>query len=432
MSRNPFIPWLIAICFLMSAHWSMAESRTWAGRNGSRTEAEFVKQIGSNVLLKKPDGNTIRVPIQKLSDQDQQYLKDIQKPRQSSSSFNEVRDNAQSAEIRDALEGIIEREQMPGMVAAIVSSDGVLAIGSAGVRKNGSDEAITITDQLHMGSNTKAMTAVLMATLVADGTLTWDTTLIEVFPSMKNRFHADYHNVTVWQLLTHTSRFPNGAENWRAYEGTNLRKQRLSLLKDNLKKAPQTPAGVHHYSNLGYMAAGSMAEELTGETWETLMQERIFDPLGMTSAGFGPPGKQGRIEQPWGHNRTGGSWQPFQTDNAAALGPAGTVHCSIEDWGKFVALQFSESNALNLNRDLLDKLITPVGTYAGGWGISTRGWAKGTVLSHSGSNTMWLSPVWAAPNINRAYLVVTNSKDDKSSKICDQMIGTLLKIDQGN
>ena len=429
MRFNPILR-LVAINFLMQAQFSMAEFRMWEGRNGSRTDAEFVQQVGPNILLKKRDGKTIRVPIQKLSEHDQQQLKDLG-GKKSSSPLESVKNNAASEQIRQELDQLIAKEKLPGMVAAIVSSDGILAIGAAGVRKDGSRNAIETTDLLHLGSCTKAMTAVLLATLVAEDQLTWDTTLIEILPSLKKRIHPAYHNVTVWQLLTHRSSLPNGAKNWWAYQDRKLPNQRLALLEKSLENAPTGASGEYLYSNLGYMAAGCMAEELTGDSWETLMKERIFEPLGMNSAGFGPPGKEGKIEQPWGHNRKGGSWQPSQGDNAPSLGPAGTVHCSIEDWGKFVTLQLSESNALGLNKALMNKLITPtIGTYAAGWGISERSWGKGKVINHSGSNTMWLSVVWAAPNIDRAFLVVTNSKDPNSDKICDQVIAKMIEIDQ--
>ena len=76
-----------------------------------------------------------------------------------------------------------------------------------------------------------------------------------------------------------------------------------------------------------------MAERVTARTWESLMQELLFAPLGIASAGFGPPGVPGELDQPWGHQRDpdSGNWVPSQLDNAAAPGPAGTVHITIED-----------------------------------------------------------------------------------------------------
>ena len=151
----------------------------------------------------------------------------------------------------------------------------------------------------------------------------------------------------------------------------------------------------------------------------------------MKSAGFGPPGSPGKTDQPWGHGRSGKKWNPRQFDNAQALGPAGRVHCTVKDWAKFLAIQLPDGNKLGLNRKTLNKLITPYGTYAGGWNITKRPWVKGTVLTHSGSNTMWYALAWVAPEIDRAFLVVTNSRDEHSHPTCDQMIGKLIGINQG-
>ena len=57
------------------------------------------------------------------------------------------------------------------------------------------------------------------------------------------------------------------------------------------------------YSNQGYAIVGAMLEKLTGTPWETLITERLFKPLHMDSAGFGPPGTIGAVDQPWGHTR---------------------------------------------------------------------------------------------------------------------------------
>ena len=222
------------------------------------------------------------------------------------------------------------------------------------------------------------------------------------------------------------------AANWWVYGKMELKKRRLAILEANLKQAPARKQGVYHYSNLGYMIAGCMAEKVTASTWESLMQTRIFDPLGMDSAGFGPPGASGKTDQPWGHVRSGEGWRPRQFDNAEALGPAGRVHATFADWAKFLAMQLPGGNTLGLDRKALDKLITPTGNYAGGWRVTKRPWGKGTVLNHSGSNTMWYALVWVAPKLDRAFLVATNSRDDNSHPTCDQMIGKLIQIDQGN
>ncbi len=108
-----------------------------------------------------------------------------------------------SEQINQALSEIVNDGKTPGMIAAIISSDSVIAIGSAGVRKAGSRPEFTINDQVHLGSCTKAMTSTMIATLVAEGKLSWEMELIEAIPELKQEIHQDYHDITLWQLLTH-------------------------------------------------------------------------------------------------------------------------------------------------------------------------------------------------------------------------------------
>ena len=91
------------------------------------------------------------------------------------------------------------------------------------------------------------------------------------------------------------------AADWSAYSNNpDIVERRYNILRDNLANAPAGAVGDFLYSNLSYALAGAMAERLTGKSWETLMQERLFVPLGITTAGYGPPGTPGQVDQPWG------------------------------------------------------------------------------------------------------------------------------------
>ncbi len=337
-----------------------------------------------------------------------------------------------SAKIREVLADFVTREKLPGMIAAITNAEGVIAIGSAGVRKEGSKIAITDGDIFHIGSCTKSMTSTLLARFVDEGVIEWETTLIEIFPEYRSKIHPDYHKVTLWQLLTHRAGLPANAKDWWVHRNKKLIARRQFIMLENLKEAPTEEPGQFLYSNLGYMIAGCMAEKLSRTSWETLIKNYLFDPLNMGSAGFGPPGTKWKTDQPWGHEKKNGEWQAKQFDNAEALGAAGRVHCSLEDWAKFIALQLPGKSKPILNRKSLEKLIKPTdGDYAAGWKVVKRPWAKGVALTHNGSNTMWYTVVWVAPELDRAFIVATNSKDDKSAAICDKMIGKLISIDKG-
>ena len=324
------------------------------------------------------------------------------------------------------LTGPVAEGKSPGLIAAIIDEAGVRAIASAGVRKQGSPEEFTINDLVHLGSNTKAMTSTMLATLVEDGTFTdgWETTIAQVFPELVGEIHPDYHTVTLWQLISHTGGLARDAQNWFTLS-------RYTIIKRALANPPAGPIGEFLYSNLGYMVAGAMAEKLTGQSWETLMEERLFTPLGMSSAGFGAPNTPNEVDQPWGHKRdAGNSWVPSQIDNPIALGPAGTVHVSIADWAKFIQLWFPNSKPKILDREALDTLITPRSEYyAAGWYAVSRSWAADLALNHTGSNTYWFANLWIAPNRERAYVAVTNSAEsdlDQTREMLDSIIGSLI------
>lgn len=341
-----------------------------------------------------------------------------------------------SDEIHNYLADIILEGKAPGIVAAIISSEGIIAIGSAGVRKEGSDVSFTCNDNIHLGSCTKTMTSVMLATLVAEGKLSWDMKLTEVIPELKETIHSDYHNITLWQLLTHRAGLSKNATDWKAHTDKKIIERRLAILKDNLTLDASTDIGEFHYSNLGYMIAACMAEKVTGICWESLMEKRLFDPLGMSSADFGRLNTHNQINQPWGHSwgysLFGNNWEPDQSDNSESLGPAGRVNCNIEDWAKFLSLFLSNENPV-IDSKHLNKLITPIGMYAGGWVVlkeEEQPWAKGNVLAHAGSNGLWYTSVMVAPKLNRAYIVATNSREFGSTEfVCRDMINKLVRID---
>jgi hypothetical protein len=78
------------------------------------------------------------------------------------------------------------------------------------------------------------------------------------------------------------------------------------------------------------------------------------------------------------------------------------VHCSLADWAKFAALHLRglDGEGGFLRADTFRLLHSPTmgGDYAYGWSVAERDWAGGKALTHAGSNTMWYSVVWLAPN----------------------------------
>ena len=209
-----------------------------------------------------------------------------------------------------------------GMAATVLRGERIIAQGVAGIRKRGTAERIKLDDRFHLGSCGKAMTATLVAMLVEEGKLNWTTTLGELFADTVKPMHPAWEKVTLRQVLAHRAglRFdPDGlAQVFRMlrapyaglHRGAELMRpprarlgtvpqQRLEIARQALSRPPGIPPDTKYwYSNVGYILAGSVLEQLTGRAWEDLMRERLFQPLGISTGGFGPPGTAGKIDQP--------------------------------------------------------------------------------------------------------------------------------------
>jgi CubicO group peptidase (beta-lactamase class C family) len=338
--------------------------------------------------------------------------------------------NQTLAPIRDA-------HHLPGMIGAILIGESLASIGAVGIRKIGSTEPMQVLDQVHLGSCGKAMTATMIGMIVDDGLLTWSSRVADVFPESASRLHRDFQSVTLWHLLTHRAGLPHDA-NWWALPGVTTTDQRRAAMLSLLGAAPLSrPGTTYTYSNAGYAIAGLMAEQITGLSWEALMKERVFDPLEMSSAGFGSPGRSGpssgssRVDQPWGHRENHGRAEANRQDNAPCMGPAGTIHCTVPDWAKFAALHLRGGRGKTrlLKPATLQILHTPPTgqEYAGGWLVVDRSWAGGKALNHNGSNTSWYVSIWIAPAREFATMVATNQGGNAAEAACEEASIELIK-----
>lgn len=332
------------------------------------------------------------------------------------------------------LEPLRAQHDLPALGGAILTSAGLVALGVTGERARGSGVPVQRDDRWHLGSCTKAMTATLAAILVQRGTLPWDATVGGTFGATP--LHDDWKPVRLDWLLQNRGGAPANAppELWRQLWNSDqpIHEARAWFVGELLRRAPaEVPGTKFVYSNQGFNIAGVMLETTSGRTWEEMMQRELFAPLGMTSAGFGPPGSADDIDQPRGHKP-----KPIApgkgADNPAAIGPAGTVHASLADWAKFVQLHLHGARGGPtplLQPEAFARLHTPPEgqTYAMGWGTAQRPWAGGRVLTHTGSNTMNFCVVWIAPERDHAFLAVTNIAGDGAQQGTDAAIGAMIQ-----
>lgn len=346
---------------------------------------------------------------------------------------NLERVNTGDPAVSGILEPIRHKYGVPAIAGAIVTTDGLKTSGVVGVRKAGTSIQATIDDQWHLGSETKAMTAVLVARLVEKKILRWDMTVGEIFPEIK--IHPEAQAITISHLLTHRAGLEANLDWGEISRKGPISEQRLEAVRLGLANKPRNPIGtIYEYSNLGYVVVGAMVERITKSSWEKEIQEEVFTPLGMTTAGFGGTGSPGIIDQPWGHTKKD---QPVAgngptVDNPQVMGPAGTVNGSLTDWSKFIADQLCGSAGMPalLQKDTYAFIHSPPfgGDYAYGWLVTQRDWGGGTVLTHAGCNTMNYAVAWLAPKRQFGVIVCINQGDDEAEKACDEAAGKLIDL----
>ncbi len=317
-------------------------------------------------------------------------------------------------------------------VAALVQIDGKTeAQAAVGYRSLGNARSVTLQDSWHLGSDAKAMTAALIARLVERGLLRYEDTMAKIFPGIAARMNPVFHDATVAQLLTHTAGLPSltSGDQMPAFMAVlksekGIRSQRAAMVTHYLSRKPTSKAGEFSYSNIGYAIAGAVAEERTGRSWEDLIRDEVWKPLGIRSGGFGPPGSSGRDSEPFGHEMRDGKWVPVDpddknSDNPRAIGPAGTIHMSLGDWRLFVQDQLDGERGAGklLKPGSYRRLHTPVTkNYAMGWGVLKAADGSISVLTHTGSNGFWVADVRIFPKRNLFFLVVMNAGGDLAEK----------------
>lgn len=330
---------------------------------------------------------------------------------------------------------------MPALGAAVLLGGEIVALGVVGVRRSGMEQAVSVDDLWQLASCTKVMTATLLAHLIERGDLRWDTKLEEALPDLAERMHPDYRHVTLRQLVDHRAGLPAEQSGGNVLEQLApsplpIRVQRGRAVEALLSIAPVGTPGRYVYSNNGFLVAGAVIERASDSSWEEAMEAGLFQPLGMRTAGFGTPGVGASSTQPWGHRTLNSRAAAIDPDTPFATispryGPAGSVHCSLEDWSRFVALHadgeqqahelLSKASLLEMHRPV------PGANYTCGLAVVETEGPAAIALGHDGSSPGWYACLRIFPRDRFAVMVVCNQGGPSASRACRSAAQTLAE-----
>jgi CubicO group peptidase (beta-lactamase class C family) len=279
------------------------------------------------------------------------------------------------------------------------------------------------------------MTAVVAATLIEDGVLSWDTRPPEVFEELTGKINSEYQNLSLKDLLSHQS----GIEPFysdRLFEIYTLfpfisgteKEQRKKFTLWQLGQDPANDPGSFSYSNGGYVVAAAILEEVSGRFWEQLIQERLFRPLKMSSAFIGMP-YQKELSQPWRHYHRDEKGEPVPLPASERripelFNPAGTVSLSIKDFALYAMFHLKGLAGQDgiLKSETIKYLHEPLiqsednQAYALGWGIRWFGEAK--VSGHSGGDQSVFAMIGIDHQNLTAGVILCNMGDQQAESAC--------------
>ncbi len=335
----------------------------------------------------------------------------------------------------DQIKALCDEHQLPSLAVTVFDQDRVLDEACYGVRKLGESIPITLDDWFHIGSNGKAMTATMIAELVENGRLRYESTPLDIFPEWTDLIDPGYKEITLLQLLSHQAGLPPFEEDVEfkslpEFEGTAVDIRREFAL--HILKSPpiHTPGSEFRYSNASFSLATTMAEKVSHEAWESMLHSKILRPLDIVG-GVGWPAKADP-HQPWGHILVDEKIEPHDPNDEYQLepmiAPAGDVYVKFRDYTKFLQMNLNALAGKNqhLKAETVQFLHTPHGRAGSGWGHQKIG--DKTVSAHTGSADTFFAIALLNDDDSMAISMVTNITWEVAEKPCITLLKDLLGV----
>ncbi|WP_203322254.1 serine hydrolase [Pseudoxanthomonas beigongshangi] len=234
-----------------------------------------------------------------------------------------------------AFDETFKRYRLPGIAVGIIEDGEVVYQRTEGELAVGTGQHINPDTLFKIASNTKAMTATVLARLVDQGKLEWNDPVTKYLPQFRMNDPWVTRNMQVRDLLIHNSGLGLGAGDLMLWpEPNDFTRQDIIAGLQHLK--PTHGFRSHYaYDNLLYVVAGEVAAAAGGAPYDVLVRKELFEPLGMTRCQVGEWNREkvGNVAQP--HMRTAAGNVPIREDGAIVPDitsmAAGGIRCSLND-----------------------------------------------------------------------------------------------------
>jgi len=328
-----------------------------------------------------------------------------------------------SSELQQKLDTLVEQlEQqrqtlhVPGMAIAVVKDDEVILTHGFGVANVKQEMPVTPETIFAIGSSTKAFTSTLVGMLVDEGKMGWDDPVTKYLPYFQMDVESDNESneITLRDVLSHRTGFTR-----MGLLIASGQIPREEVLLDATKAEPYVPFREKwYYSNVMYMSAGVAAGKAEGTDWDTLVTERIFEPLGMdsTTTSIIQAGKDSRLASGYLWDEDLQAYENKPMRNVDNIGPSGAINSNVLDMAQWLRLQLNhgeyEGHRLISEENLRETWTTQIDItenigYGMGWMI--REWEGQPVIEHGGNVDGFSAQVAMLPESNLGFVLLTNA-----------------------
>ena len=220
---------------------------------------------------------------------------------------------------------------VPGMAVAVVQDGRTVLARGYGVRRMGGEVRVDAHTRFGIGSNTKGMTAALLAMLVDEGRVRWEDPVVDHLPDFTLADTAASRSVTLQDLLAHRSGLGMGAGDLLVFPASTLSSAEVVARIGRLPLAGRLRSGFR-YNNMNYVAAGAVIEAATGLAWDEAVRQRLLEPIGMPDASTSAAEYDAMGNWAAPHRVIGGRLQPVDPavfDNGAAQFPVASYSAAL-------------------------------------------------------------------------------------------------------
>jgi CubicO group peptidase (beta-lactamase class C family) len=331
---------------------------------------------------------------------------------------------------------------VPGMSIAIVKDGKMIFAKGYGVKEAGKNEAPDENTLYAIASNTKAMTAAMIAQLVEEGKLGWNDKVKKYLPYFELYDPYVSSETTIRDILSHRVGLGTFSGDIIWYRSTLSAEEIVQRVK-HLPPAYDFRSG-YGYSNVMYLTAGEVIKKITGKSWGQNINERILTPLGMTRSVWSTNDIKTKGNAASPHGLIDGVHKPIEWENWETIAAMGGIISSVKDMSQWMIMNLNNGvyngdtlfskgsrnmmwtphNSFGVDHTTADKSVHFRG-YALGWSVSDY---NGKLrVGHTGGYSGMVSAVTLIPDEKLGVVVLTNGMKPMFGALVNYTVDAFLK-----